>query len=356
MRHTIFLLLLSAVLPTSGCSDGVKASPFADTGPQVAAADAGVRDGEVDGDDDGEDVEQGTSPDAGAGELWLESCPLSEPEFRVLDVDGVKLHVACQGEGPTIVLLHGFPEFWFSWKKVLDLLAVDHRVIAPDQRGYNLSDKPEEVSEYGLLKLVDDIGALIPIVSQEPVTVVGHDWGGPVAWTVPFVYPELVHTLVVLNGPHPNVLVNLLENDPAQRDAAQYMDFFRQEGSEEFLMANNFSALAGLFEGVLTDDELATYKEAWAQPGAIKGGLNWYRANDLSVESIPFEVRVEVPTLVMWGMDDTALLPQNLDGLDAYVPDLTVQRYEGVSHWIEHEIPETVAAEIRAFVAAHRGD
>jgi pimeloyl-ACP methyl ester carboxylesterase len=281
--------------------------------------------------------------------LWHEPCPVDTTETRYLDVGEVQLHVACRGAGPTIVFLHGFPEFHYSWNKVMDELASEFRLVAPDQRGYNLSDKPEDVASYAIHNLVGDILTLLPMVSADPVIVVAHDWGGPVGWAVAHTPDAHLRGFIATNGPHPLRLAWLIENDPAQEAASGYVDFFKLEGSEAYFTE---AVLAEQFAGVLTDEELPIYMEAWFQPDAIKSGLNWYRANDLGLANIEaimadYAPTVTVPTTVMWGLDDTALLPPNAEGLDAYVEDLVVETFEGVDHWIEHRIPAEIARAVR---------
>ena len=305
---------------------------------------------------DGEDVED-TSMDATdtatrvptPAPTWFEDCPAGEREQRLVDVGEVTLNVACRGAGPTVVFLHGFPEFHFAWDKVMDELVDEYRLIAPDQRGYNLSDKPEDVEAYQLPLLVDDILALLPMVSPEPVILVAHDWGGPVGWLLAH-HPEAhVRGFIAANGPHPVRFAELLATDPAQQQASSYVGLFRSDGAEDFL---TLDFLAGLFEGVLTPEELTVFEAAWSQPGAITGGLGWYRANLLTPETVEvlmadYSPTVVVPTTVLWGLDDAALLPPNAEGLEAWVPDLHVETIEGVDHWIEHRIPDEVARAIR---------
>ena len=283
---------------------------------------------------------------------WADGCALDAPEFHMIDVGDVSLNVACQGAGPTIVLLHGFPEFWMGWKAVMDELASDFRVIAPDQRGYNLSDKPFDLAAYTLEPLVGDIGGLIDAVGG-PVTLVGHDWGGGVAWPAATdLGPERVERLVITNAPHMNIFADLLANDPDQQAGFSYLDFFVTPGFEDTLIANDFAALVASLGDALTDDEVPLYKEAWGQDRAVECGLNWYRANFTDgLPNVDRELHVSIPTLVIWGMDDTALLPQNMDGLDQYVSDLTIEEVEGATHWIAHEVPERLAASIAAFAA-----
>jgi len=280
---------------------------------------------------------------------WADGCDVDAPQFRTLDVGDVALNVACQGAGPTIVLLHGFPEFWMGWSAVMDDLAADFRVIAPDQRGYNVSDKPIDLEAYELPALVEDVGGLIDAVGG-PVTLGGHDWGGGVAWAAAADLPS-VQRLVILNAPHMNVFADLLANDPAQQDAFSYLDFFVIDGFEETMVANDFAMLVNTMGDALSEDEVPLYKEAWGQPRAIEGGLNWYRANFTDgLPNVDRELHVDVPTLVIWGMEDTALLPSNMDGLDAYVADLTLEEVPDATHWIAHEVPGRVAGSIRDFV------
>lgn len=280
---------------------------------------------------------------------WHSSCPVDELEQRLVRVGELQLNVGCRGSGPTVVFLHGFPEYHYAWDKVMDELAGEYRLVAPDQRGFNLSDKPAEVEAYLLPKLAEDILNLLPVMSPEPVILVAHDWGGPVGWTVAH-HPEAhLRGIIATNGPHPARFVELIENDPAQQAASSYMDLFRMEGSEAFFTVE---ALSADFEDFLSDEDLVNYQEAWSQPGAITGGLNWYRANDLSVDSIkevlaPLSPTVVVPAVVMWGLDDDAVLASNAEGLEPWVPDLRVETYSGVDHWIEHRIPEEIARVIR---------
>lgn len=294
------------------------------------------------------------SDDSGAGSAAIDDCSTDSPNMGEAQLSEVRLDYACQGtsaEGePTILMLHGFPEFWMGWSKVMDLLAQDHRVIAPDQRGYNTSDKPAEIGDYALDHLVGDIDELIDWIGG-PVILVGHDWGGAVSWAVASDHPEQVEKLVIMNAPHMNVFLEQLQTNPEQVAAFSYVDLFVQPGTEDLLVANDFAVLSGLFAGVLSEEELVDYKAAWGQERAIEGGLNWYRANfEDSLPVVDRELVVEVPTLVLWGMEDTALLPSNLEALPDYVADLQIQEVPGATHWIAHEVPEVVAEAIEGFV------
>ncbi len=284
-------------------------------------------------------------------------------------VNGIRLHYVRAGKGPLIVFLHGFPEFWYEWKNQLAEFGKDHLAVAPDMRGYNLSDKPAEVEQYGSKYLIEDVRTLAAHLGYRKFVLVGHDWGGAVAWTFAIAHPELVERLVIINAPHPGIFTRLLQNDPGQQKASQYMLLFRSEKAESALSANDYATLVnivlapGLKSGAFTEEDKAAYIKAWSQPGALTGGLNYYRAArvgppdnaaaDRSVGNIALDasnLKVKVPTLVIWGEKDIALLPANLDGLDEFVPQLTVKRIPDASHWVVHERPAEVNSYIREFV------
>jgi pimeloyl-ACP methyl ester carboxylesterase len=284
---------------------------------------------------------------------WSKGCDATDVEHSMVDVGEVTLHVACQGQGPTIILLHGFPEFWYGWNPVLEELAQHFRVIMPDQRGYNLSSKPQDVDAYRVSRLAADIEALINVVSPEGVAaVVGHDWGGAIAWTLAHKASHLVERLVVLNGPHPNVFARELQTNPAQRAASAYITFLLGERAGDFLQANHYQNLARSFEDFLSPQELALYREAWSQPGALTAMLNWYRANveeDLNIINDDV-ITVDIPTRVLWGQQDSALLEGNLVGLEDYASDVTIERLPDAGHWVVHDAPNEITSAIINFV------
>ena len=283
------------------------------------------------------------------------SCGTDQVAFAQVNVGEVTLHVACQGDGPTIVWLHGFPELWAGWKRVFDAFAPGFRLVAPDQRGYNLSDKPSNQADYHIDHLVADIAGLLGSLGTK-VVLVGHDWGGPVAWVVAHRHPELLNGLVIINGPHPDVFLRELAENPDQQQARAGLDQLVAEGSEDVLAASDFSFLGTIvFDDTFTDAEKAVYKAAWGQPGALKAMVSWYRANLFQSGGLPTNVTVSVPTLVIWAMADTALLPGNLVGLDGYVTDLTVAKVDGASHWVAHERPELIAEKVGAFTTQVSG-
>jgi epoxide hydrolase 4 len=296
-------------------------------------------------------------------------------EHRYANVNGVRLHYAIAGKGPLILFLHGFPQFWYEWKDQLVHFGEDHLAVAPDMRGYNLSGKPGAVDQYQVKHLIEDVRALADHLGHKKFVLVGHDWGGVVAWAFAIEHPEYLEKLIIINAPHPGIFERELRENSAQQAASQYMLMFRGERAEETLSANDYASLVnavlgpGLKTGVFTAEDKQAYLDAWSQPGALTGGLNYYRAakagppapaseadpppNPSSTGNYavdPARLTVEVSTLVIWGEKDTALLPGNLDGLDRFVPDLTVQRIPDASHWVVNEKPAEVSRYIRNFI------
>lgn len=273
-----------------------------------------------------------------------------------IKANGVRLYYTAEGCGGLILFLHGFPEFWYAWKNQLAEFGKDHRAVAIDMRGFNLSEKPSTLSDYTLSKLVEDVReSSLHFSRGERFVLVGHDWGGYVAWMFASAYPEALHKLVIINAPHPTIFAQLLNSNPAQRKASEYMQMFRSDRAEETLSADQFEFLAkimafGKTNGVLQEEKLE-YIKAWSQPSAITGGLNYYRANNLAGNMLQRRpVIINVPTLVIWGGDDPAMVAENLDGLDEYVPTLTVKRIPDASHWLVHTHFAEVNRLIRDFL------
>ncbi|MEW6687719.1 MAG: alpha/beta hydrolase, partial [Pseudomonadota bacterium] len=231
----------------------------------------------------------------------------------------------------------------------------------PDLRGYNLSDKPAQVDAYKTKHLVGDVLAIAEQYAQGKFVLVGHDWGGAVAWGVAIAQPQRLGRLVMINSPHPYVFWRELARNPAQQKASEYMNLFRLPKAERVLSENGYARLLGAF-GHLPQAWRGELIEAWSRPGALTGGLNYYRASPLHPDApgdpgaskLRFEARdfmVRVPTLVLWGERDTALLTGCLEGLEECVPDLKLVRVADASHWIVHEKPELVCSEIERFLA-----
>ncbi len=293
-------------------------------------------------------------------------------EHNYAEVNGVRLHYATAGRGKLILFLHGFPEFWYAWKDQLSEFARDYQAVAPDLRGYNLSSKPLEVEQYAPTHLVEDVRALAAHLGYSRFILVGHDWGGVVAWATALYHPEAIEKLIIINAPHPGIFERELRSNPAQQQASQYMLLFRSPQAEATLSANNYAGLVeavlseGLRRGYFTEEDRAAYLRAWSEPGALTGGLNYYRAARVGPPApsgartenepplrLPADLPslvVKVPTLVIWGEQDPHLLTGNLEGLERFVPDLRIERVPEGSHWVVHEKPALVNAAICKFI------
>jgi pimeloyl-ACP methyl ester carboxylesterase len=310
------------------------------------------------------------------------------------DVNGVRIHYAIaraanyENEGAAeraaarnagaklIVFLHGFPEFWYAWRKQLEEFGRDLIAVAPDMRGYNLSSKPAAVDEYDIGKLVGDVRGLVEHLAgahrlgAARCVLVGHDWGGAVAWATAIACPEIVERLVIINAPHPKIFERELRENPKQQEASQYVLVFRSAQAEAMMSANNFAMMQetilgeGMRQGYISEADRKAYVEAWSQPGALTGGLNYYRAAEVGPGGGGHEAfktkhpvasfEVKMPTLVIWGEKDPYILTGNLDGLERYVPQLTVERIPDATHWVVHEKPARVNELIRDFLAASK--
>jgi epoxide hydrolase 4 len=296
-------------------------------------------------------------------------------ESAYAEVNGVRLHHVAAGEGPLLLFLHGFPEFWYAWRHQLAAFGGaagerpgGWRAVAVDMRGYNLSDKPAAVEAYRMSHLVEDVRALAEHLGYRRFTLVGHDWGGAVAWAFALRHPEWLERLVIVNAPHPAIFQRELAQNPAQQEASRYMLMLRSPEAEAILSADGHAWLfevvlaRSLRKGHLTEKDAAAYRAAWSQPGALTGGLNYYRAARVGPpapgeataaaaggRSVP---TITVPTLVVWGERDGALLTGNLDGLEELVTSLTVRRIPEGTHWVVHERPEQVNGYIRDFLTA----
>ena len=284
-----------------------------------------------------------------------------------VSLSSVRLHYLSAGSGEPIVFVHGFPEFSGAWAPQLQEFSRDHRVLAPDLRGFNLSDKPAGVANYDMRVLAQDLREFIERVAGGPCVVVAHDWGGICAWHLAAQHPESIKRLIILNSPHPATLHRELLHNAAQREAMRYTLLFRSPRAEALLSEKDFARLAAMFGsweigGVPLDPAfVAAYKQVWSQPGALSAMLNLYRATSLhppgpgepGVEAMtptPEAWLVRVPTRVIWGDRDGALLPGLLDGLDAFVPGVDICRIPEGTHWIAHEFPSRVNRLIRDFI------
>ncbi|MCK8490611.1 alpha/beta hydrolase [Spirosoma sp. RP8] len=265
----------------------------------------------------------------------------------------IRLHVVQAGpvDGPLAILLHGFPEFWYGWhQQISELAAAGFCVWVPDQRGYNLSDKPKGVASYAIDSLAADVIGLIDAAGRQKARVVGHDWGAAVAWWTAVVYPERVERLVVLNVPHPVVMKKFASRDLGQLKRSWYIGFFQLPWLPEKLLGlRNYSFLARTLRGssrrgTFTNDDLGHYKTAWSQPGTLTAMVNWYRAALRKPPSRQKSIRVTVPTLIIWGVKDR-FLKREMAQLSLDLCDQgRVVYLENATHWVQHEEAERVNA------------
>lgn len=291
-------------------------------------------------------------------------------EFRRVELStGVTLNVALDGlaDAPPVILLHGFPESHRTWREIAPLLGERFRLIMPDQRGYAGSDRPQEVRDYRSEVLVDDIFALAGKLALESFALVGHDWGGVIAWAAAARGDRRLTKLAIINAPHPVIFQKSLIENAEQRAASQYITAFRTPGFEQAIEAMGPDAFfdkvigSNAGEAKILEAEKQQYLADWAQPGALSAMLNWYRAAKVVVPPpgvtvpIPELVlgifgKLGVPTLVIWGMKDPALLPVQLEGLDRLVDDLAVVRLPDAGHFAPWEAPDDVARALEDFL------
>ena len=272
------------------------------------------------------------------------------------NINGIKMHYVTIGEGPLIVFLHGFPEFWRSWKNQISFFSKKFKVVALDMRGYGETERPVKVGEYRIEKLARDVTELIDSLGQKKATVVGHDWGGAVAWATAMMNPSFVEKLIVMNAPHPAIVQRNAFRNYAQMQKSWYMFFFLLEKApEKVLSSNNFEILKHMFEiSIKRKDrfslsDIEEYVSSWSKEGGITGGLNYYRANlneefwgNLG-ESIPFP-KIKIPTLQIWAEDDMFLGKELTEGTKEFVVDapFSLNVIPNCGHWVQQEAPEEV--------------
>ena len=292
-------------------------------------------------------------------------------EFRRVPLStGVTLNVALAGpaDAPPVILLHGFPESHRTWRGLAPLLQERFRLVMPDQRGFAASDAPQDRSDYTTDKIVADLFSLADALGIERFSLVGHDWGGAVAWAAAIKGDPRVERLAIVNAPHPVIFQKSLIEDKDQRAASQYITAFRTPGFEQAVEAMGWEIFFDKSFGAHVDlarippQEKAQYIADWSQPGTLTAMLNWYRASQLHVPPPVLTVPVpdwvlgafptiRIPTLVVWGMRDKALLPVQLEGLDRLVDDLRIERVPNAGHFVPWEKPQAVADALAPFLS-----
>jgi len=273
---------------------------------------------------------------------------------RRAQVNGIRLHYVEAGEGPPVVLLHGFPEFWYGWRRQIPfLVGAGCRVIVPDLRGYNRSDRPRGVGSYGLETIVEDVVGLLEALGVSSAVWVGHDWGGAVAWYGAMRHPEAMRRLVVLNSPHPVALARMLRRSPTQLLRFTYAGFFQLPWIPEALLANRRFLRRVLRAGPAPgEDDLTRYLEAFPDRGSLTGPLNYYRA---AVRRPPGRAApITLPTLVVWGDRDPFLDARLTEGMERGVEDLRVVHLPHAGHWLHQRNAGEVNRAIHAFLADDR--
>jgi epoxide hydrolase 4 len=283
-------------------------------------------------------------------------------EARYIAVNGLELHTIVAGppDGPLVVLLHGFPENWYTWRnQIKPLVAAGYRVVVPDQRGYNLSDKPQGIHNYRLGALSADIVELIRSFGREKAIVVGHDWGGMVAWHLAMHHPEVVKRLIVLNAPHPVAYLRELRSNPAQQRKSWYVGFFQIPVLPEELLgydpiesARFFFRRTAINQEAFSSFDLHVMATAIAQPGALTSMINWYRAIVRDRSPLENPRPIETPTLLIWAEDDVALGRSLTYGLEPWVSHLKIHTISHCGHWVQNEAPAEVNKQLLTFLAS----
>ncbi len=275
-----------------------------------------------------------------------------------LDVNGIRLHCVSEGKGPLMLFLHGFPECWYSWRHQLIEFGKGYKAVAIDLRGYNESDKPKEPSAYALSELIADVAGVIRVLGYERCVLVGHDWGGAIAWSFAYAHPEMLERLIVLNLPHPAKFAEGLRT-PQQLLRSWYIALFQLPMLPEFLLKmNNYAVIRAVFQNQAVNPEAFTAADldflvaAAAKPGALTAMLNYYRNIFQSEGFLDRQWDVlKVPTLLVWGENDAALGKELTYGTDAYVETFELRYIPHCSHWVQQEQPELVNQYMRAFLA-----
>ncbi len=279
---------------------------------------------------------------------------------RFIKTNGINLHVMESGQkdGPAIFFLHGFPEFWYAWRKQIPFFeSKGYLVVVPDQRGYNLSDKPSGIESYNIDELAKDVVGLIDAYDRKRIFLVGHDWGASVAWWMALKYMDRIEKLVIINVPHPKVMARNLFNNPLQMHRSWYIFYFQIPGAvEKFAAANNYAWPIQLLSsssrpGTFTPEELEEYRKAFMQHGAFPAMVNWYRAMIQLHPEQPKDFNVKIPMILLWGSRDTALLTEMADESMVYCPRGRLIKFPQATHWVHHEEANEVNMRISEFIS-----
>ncbi|MEH1785200.1 alpha/beta hydrolase [Nostoc sp.] len=273
-----------------------------------------------------------------------------------ITTNGVNLHYVTQGEGPLMLMLHGFPEFWYSWRHQIPEFAQDFKVVAIDLRGYNNSDKPNEQSAYVMDEFIKDVEGVIKALGYQKCVLAGHDWGGAIAWAFAYAHPEMVERLIILNLPHPAKFAQGFRT-LQQLQRSYYIFLFQLPWIPEiFLQSSDYQAIETIFKGTavnksaFTKSDIDAYKDAAAKRGALTAMLNYYRNIFQQRMLNPNWDVLEVPTLMIWGENDTALGKELTYNTATYVRDFQIKYIPNCGHWVQQEQPELVNQYMREFL------
>lgn len=297
----------------------------------------------------------GTQPPSGEAAVPSETANVLTMEENYAENNGVRIHYVAAGAGPLVVMIHGFPDYSGSWSKLMPALSDSYRVVAMDTRGYNLSDQPEDPSAYAMPNLVEDVAAVIAAEGREGATVIGHDWGAAIAWNFAFTHPDLLERLVILSVPHPtSFAAEMADPDSKQNENAAYARQFQQPGSEDNLTAE------GLAAWVQDPEMKPKYVEAFGR-SSFAGMMNYYRMNYPSGDNAPAAdapapPAIDVPVLVIHGMEDTALLSSgHNDTWEHISADTSMLMVPGAGHFVQHDAADLVNATIRSWLDIRSG-
>ncbi|MEW6494076.1 MAG: alpha/beta hydrolase [Cyanobacteriota bacterium] len=276
-------------------------------------------------------------------------------QHEYLMSNGIRLHYVTQGEGPLMLMLHGFPEFWYSWRHQIPEFAKDYKVVALDLRGYNESEKPQNQSAYVMSEFIKDVEGVIKGLGYDRCILVGHDWGGAIAWYFAYAHPEMVEQLIVMNIPHPAKFAEGLRN-PQQLMRSWYAFFFQLPMLPEFLIeVSDYQLIEFAFKSMAIDKsaftqaDIEAYRDAVSKPGALTAMINYYRNAFSSFQQQEWTL-LDVPTLMIWGEEDAALGKELTYGTEEYVRDFQIHYIVNCSHWVQQEKPELVNHYMRDFL------